>query len=288
MKKLAFLILVFLLQACVTIEFNNPNKLNLNNTSWQLINVYTDAPIIFENSASLEFKNDSIYINNESSSYYIKNDKLIFYIDNKINIVDIELSKDSLILSCYCSYCSYGQEEKIIFDENGDYLCIFTFINNNGNQLINNIIGYKTDTYDSYTGEVWYADNISNNAIDNNLSTVIQYNSLHNERIGRYYYDFNENVKLNTINLYLPLNGFKSTIEYIELYYSNNSNGPWNLATHYTFNVKNYNKNTIGTPSWYTIQFPLKYARYWKVEGCIYDHNIYAGFQINEIVFEKK
>lgn len=62
MKNIAFLILVFLLQSCVTIEFNNPNKLNLNNTSWQLINAYTDAPIILGNNDefSLEFKNDSI------------------------------------------------------------------------------------------------------------------------------------------------------------------------------------------------------------------------------------
>lgn len=106
MKNIAFLILVFLLQSCVTIEFNNPNKLNLNNTSWQLINAYTDAPIILGNNDefSLEFKNDSIYINNESSSYYIKNDKLIFYIDNKIIIMDIEFSKDSLILSYNCLY----------------------------------------------------------------------------------------------------------------------------------------------------------------------------------------
>lgn len=147
MKNLFFLILMFFLQSCVTIDFNS--SIDLNNTSWYLINTYTDAPLLIlieNNDFVLNFKNDSIYINNESSSsssYYIKNDKLFIYLNNESVVMNIEFFKDSLKLSYKCSYYNikneYENSETLTYDENGDYLCILTFMKNVENQSINDL-----------------------------------------------------------------------------------------------------------------------------------------------------
>lgn len=180
-------------------------------------------------------------------------------------------------------------------------ICVVISLNAQTTWLDNDsIVGYKTE-YDNYMDIFGKPINVSNDSyknVDGDLTTYTQY--IHTNGSGGegffalYYYDLKKITTLNSFKINTFLSGIQSTLKCVNLYCSNNPNGPWVLALNYNFDIMNYvDHPTENISTWIIMNFIPKTARYWKLEGHPYkdrelSRNIFVswgGFIINEIGF---
>lgn len=122
--------------------------------------------------------------------------------------------------------------------------------------------GYRTDL--NYS-KLNYQPDGSWRGVDNILTTGLQNSWVvpGNDDVwgleASWYYDLGY-AQLSGFKLYTGYGWPYETLEWVDLQYSDNPDGPWYTALHQTFGT-GYGYN------WYSYTFPAKSARYWKVTG---------------------